>query len=116
MNNIKPKLKRDMKVHILVADNVPYRIIDKATGQTVGTTLKDGLGVYLHNVNFKVIDGQPTIEGCFKGFLEELRLNLSEGKGIIFDKEKNAFTDGKNVVRTARMVQVYNGVIKVVID
>ncbi|KZR57521.1 hypothetical protein [Pseudobacillus badius] len=107
-------LKRNTRVKVLVTDTLPYEIMSK-DDVLLGSTLIDDMGVYLHNVNFKVIDGQPVLEGKYMGKIEELRLNLSRGTGIMFDKDKQAFTDGKKIIKAARMVQVYNGIIKVVI-
>lgn len=115
-NRLQSQLKRDTRVHVLVSDTVPYKIVSKNTQEEIGKTLEFGEGIYMHNVNFKVIDGQPLLEGTYKGRLEELRTNLSQGTGIMFDAQKGAFTDGEDVIRTARMVQVYNGIIKVVIN
>lgn len=108
-------LRRNTRVRILVKNSIPYSILDRDSKEVIGTTHELGEGVYLHSVNFKVIDGQPTIEGRYKGRLEELRMNLSDGIGVMFDNNKQAFTDGNNVIRSARMVQVYNGIIKVVL-
>lgn len=109
------KIRRDTKVNVLVSNELPYKIVN-TDGDLVGYSLQANQGVYLHNVNFKVVDGQPLLEGRFKGFLEELRVNLSKGSGIMFDPSKKAFTDGEKEIRTARMVQVYNGIIKVVLN
>ncbi|MCY8196549.1 hypothetical protein MOC90_05770 [Bacillus spizizenii] len=111
---MRSKIKRDTKVDILVTNEPPYKIINKE-GDLVGYTLQDNVGVYLHNVNFKLIDGLPTLEGRYKGMIEEERLNISDGTGVMFDPVNQIFTDGKNEIKTARMVQVYNGIIKVVI-
>ncbi|MCY7861098.1 hypothetical protein MOD67_13815 [Bacillus licheniformis] len=113
-NYIQPELKRDTVVHILVSDEPPYKITNKK-GDLIGLTLQDGMGVYLHNVNFKVVDGRPLLVGRFKGLLEENRMNISEGVGVMFDPAKEVFSDGAREIKTARMVQVYNGIIKVVI-
>ncbi|MCZ4246873.1 hypothetical protein BXO87_01860 [Bacillus sp. GZB] len=107
-------LKRDTSVQILVSDGPPYKIMNKE-GDLVGLTLQDGVGVYLHNVNFKLIDDLPTLEGRYKGKIEEERLNISDGIGVMYDPAKQIFTDGRGEIKTARMVQVYNGIIKVVI-
>jgi hypothetical protein len=112
---IQSDLKRDTKVHILVSNKVPFKIVSPSTGDVVGRTLEDGKGVYLHNVNFKVMDGQPILEGRYKGRLEELRLNMSEGQGVAFYPDTQSFMHRNTTIKTARMVLVYNGVIKVVI-
>lgn len=115
-NRSQPKLKRDSLIRVLVSGKPPYKVINKGTNEQVGTTLDSGEGIYMHDVSFKTVDGQPILEGRYKGRLEELRLNLSSGNGVMFDESRQVFTDGEKVISFARMVQVYSGVIKVVID
>jgi len=108
-------MKRNMKVMVHVADAPQYPITN-GTDKILGTTLEDGLGIYMKDVTFKVLGGKPIILGTYLGTIEKLRFNLSDGKGVMFDKSKNAFTDGENYIFKARMVQLLGGVIKIVIE
>lgn len=109
-------LKRNTRVHVQVTPIPPYTVIDRQTKVQLSSTLDGGEGIYLTNVNFKVIDGQPTVEGTYKGRIERTRVNISDGRAIMFDPTKGAFTDGEQAIKSARMVQLYNGIINVVIE
>lgn len=116
MSSTLTNFKRNKTVRVLVSDVSPYTVTD-LKGDVAGTTLNNGLGIYMKNVRF-VTDpaGNPSIVGVYQGDLEGLRALVSDGKTLFFDKDLKVFTDGREVFKNARMVQVFDGMIKVVID
>lgn len=117
MSNLTQLIKDGTLVQVLVDDdNLPYSIINPTDNKVLGTTFnEEEEGIYMNDVRFRILGGKPVIEGTFKGRLELARANLSDGRGIYFDKDKKVFTDGEHIATTARMVQVVSGVIKIVI-
>lgn len=108
------QLKRGTLVQIEVNDKTPYKIFDK-NRNLLGVTEQNDMGVYLVDVTFDVIGDTALIKGKYMGDLEKLRLNISDGIGVMFDPKANVFTDGKDVIRSARMLQVFDGIIKIVL-
>lgn len=117
MSSTLTNFKRNKTVRVLVSDVSPYTVLD-GQGKIAGTTLNGGLGIYMKNARF-VTDptGNPSIVGVYQGDLEGMRTLISDGKVVKFESDRKVFiTDDGKVIKDARMVQVFDGMIKVVID
>lgn len=111
---------RNTKVEVKYSSNIsPFDVVavnGKNEGKVITKTLRGTDGVYLHNVNFKVANNTPFLEGKLMGYvtpkLTEQGVEVKHSKG-----EKHFVrVDNGQPIRTARMVTIVDGLVRVVLD